>query len=523
MKPIKLKLPILIIIGAGVFIRLAYILSPPEKLITIVPDDAFYYFKIAQNIASGIGSSFDGINLTNGYHPAWMIVLLPLTLATSQPWTLVRLGLFLAVLLNSLTAVLVYKFLENKTKSYYIASAGTAIYFLNPKVIANNLNGLETSLASLALMLIIILVDKKAIFKKTHSYVFLAILFGLCFLSRTDLVFYLAPLFFYVFYQVKTTEKNLKTTGKKMAVFSFSFLATILPWFGWNLLKFRTIFQSSANTVPFVLKNSYMQNGPSTTIVENSLRLSYHFFSKDLLPTMGFSYLWAIILLLILVSCGLTKSRKLHVSNTNKRELVFLLLLLIGGLGLSFVHVFFRWYPRPWYFDQLILITSLLVSFLMFLVAKTGSCLRNSIIVMFVLITMASGIKNVLRINEYPHQVEMLSSSEWLKNNINPNQIVVSFNSGILGFFSDRTVVNLDGAVNQNAYLAIKKNQLWQIPKQLKADYYIDYDPFMIDLYRPFLGESFSKNNLKLVKVINRPEVSWEGNNIKIYAVSKSK
>src|SRR5215471_14491586 len=40
-------------------------------------DDAFYYFGIARNVALGHGSTFDGINPTNGYHPLWMLVAVP--------------------------------------------------------------------------------------------------------------------------------------------------------------------------------------------------------------------------------------------------------------------------------------------------------------------------------------------------------------------------------------------------------------------------------------------------------------
>src|SRR5512145_2884009 len=43
-----------------------------------VRDDAYYYFKVAQNIAEGHGSTFDGINLTNGYHPLWMLICVPI-------------------------------------------------------------------------------------------------------------------------------------------------------------------------------------------------------------------------------------------------------------------------------------------------------------------------------------------------------------------------------------------------------------------------------------------------------------
>ncbi len=40
-------------------------------------DDAYYYFKVAQHVVAGDGSTFDGISHTNGYHPLWLIVLLP--------------------------------------------------------------------------------------------------------------------------------------------------------------------------------------------------------------------------------------------------------------------------------------------------------------------------------------------------------------------------------------------------------------------------------------------------------------
>jgi hypothetical protein len=38
-------------------------------------DDAFYYFVVAQHIAQDGMSTFDGITLTNGYHPLWMALL----------------------------------------------------------------------------------------------------------------------------------------------------------------------------------------------------------------------------------------------------------------------------------------------------------------------------------------------------------------------------------------------------------------------------------------------------------------
>ena len=38
-------------------------------------DDAYYYFEIGRNLADGLGSTFDGSDPTNGYHPLWMAVV----------------------------------------------------------------------------------------------------------------------------------------------------------------------------------------------------------------------------------------------------------------------------------------------------------------------------------------------------------------------------------------------------------------------------------------------------------------
>lgn len=43
----------------------------------ILVDDGYYYLQIAGNLARGLGSTFDGLNSTNGYHPLWAFALVP--------------------------------------------------------------------------------------------------------------------------------------------------------------------------------------------------------------------------------------------------------------------------------------------------------------------------------------------------------------------------------------------------------------------------------------------------------------
>ncbi|NUM45539.1 MAG: hypothetical protein HUU38_12615, partial [Anaerolineales bacterium] len=71
-------------------------------------DDAFYYFVTARNVATGHGFTFDGIARTNGFHPLWMFLLIPIF---AIPDLIVPLRLLAAVLilLNLGTALLLYR------------------------------------------------------------------------------------------------------------------------------------------------------------------------------------------------------------------------------------------------------------------------------------------------------------------------------------------------------------------------------------------------------------------------------
>ena len=47
---------------------------------SMMVDDGYYYLEIARNFAIGNGPSFDSINFTNGFHPLWQIIIVPVFL-----------------------------------------------------------------------------------------------------------------------------------------------------------------------------------------------------------------------------------------------------------------------------------------------------------------------------------------------------------------------------------------------------------------------------------------------------------
>src|SRR5512147_37322 len=93
-----------------------------------IRDDAYYYFKVAQNITEGHGITFDGINLTNGFHPLWMLVCIPVfALARYDLILPLRVLLLVMAILDAATAVLIYR-LGKRTLSQPTAMLGAAFW-----------------------------------------------------------------------------------------------------------------------------------------------------------------------------------------------------------------------------------------------------------------------------------------------------------------------------------------------------------------------------------------------------------
>jgi hypothetical protein len=64
--------------AAALVIWLALAWQPVPTLVArFNGDDAYYYLTIARHIAAGQGASFDGIAATNGFHPLYLMLIVP--------------------------------------------------------------------------------------------------------------------------------------------------------------------------------------------------------------------------------------------------------------------------------------------------------------------------------------------------------------------------------------------------------------------------------------------------------------
>ncbi len=161
-------------------------------------DDAYYYFKVAQNISEGHGSTFDGINKTNGYHPLWMLICVPIfTLARFDLILPLRILFVLMSGLSVATAILLYR-LIGKVFTPGIGAIA-AIYWVFSTDILKRIyqQGLETGIAA---FFIVLFVYKLYEFERSwhenprikKGLFILGIIGIFVLLSRLDLVFFVA-------------------------------------------------------------------------------------------------------------------------------------------------------------------------------------------------------------------------------------------------------------------------------------------------------------------------------------------
>lgn len=109
--------------------------SHPDVLLNwYSTDDAFYYFKVAQNISEGRGITFDGINLTNGFHPLWMLICVPVfALARFDLILPLRVLVVVLVAFNLGTGLLIFRWVK-KWVDPWLAGLAAIFWMLLPRI-----------------------------------------------------------------------------------------------------------------------------------------------------------------------------------------------------------------------------------------------------------------------------------------------------------------------------------------------------------------------------------------------------
>jgi hypothetical protein len=83
----------------------------------------------------------------------------------------------------------------------------------------------------------------------------------------------------------------------------------------------------------------------------------------------------------------------------------------------------------------------------------------------------------------------LLAAARHLEAHTPPDTLVGAWNAGILGYFSGRAVVNLDGVVNDDALLALREERLLAYVRSREIDVIVDM-PHQFERFLPRFGGS---------------------------------
>jgi hypothetical protein len=234
-------LPILLVSLLILFFSIrvtSFWLADTAHLVTQFEDDAFYYFKIAQNIVAEHIVTFDGQNRTNGFHPLWLLMLLPVFLATQDAIFALRIvGTFSNLLLAAGYCFALGFILPRY--SVFICSICTALAIYYGRILSRC--NLETSvLIPLAVLSLVLFARIEATSDSrgaTAKLLLLGCLLSLLQLSRLDAVFLSLTIVLFVVLRLVSMDRlpvaRLCAIAGPPALTGTAYLSYNLLSFGW--------------------------------------------------------------------------------------------------------------------------------------------------------------------------------------------------------------------------------------------------------------------------------------------------
>lgn len=476
--------------------------QPVDKLLANFADDSFYYFKTASNIAGGLGPTFDGENLTNGYHPLWMGVnVLIYYLIPNDKILPIRIVLGLSVFLFFATTLLIWKIISVWSSDKWIQALSVLAYALNPWNSSIYFNGLETPLALFLLVLLFFLFSEILRKEEDHikDFIYLGVVMGLVILTKLDYGLFAA---FTSLYFIWNWDRFL---WKPFLAFAIPAALIAAPWFLYNYFYFGALIPASG--LSYTLVNHRLWFYKERSLIYIILWSVYNFFGTVafMLRTTGIPVFYsgydlirsffsfaAVFVPVILASLYFLIKKKDQWKNfwkefLNSAEGRVLIVFFTAYMGLVTVHGAIRWSGREWYFASFQFLT---VIFLAIVLSRSALVFYRKVIavILGILLSISFCYSWINFYSQNGNQSEMYQVAIWMKNNLPVNARIAAFNSGIHGYFSEHFVMNSDGMINNSAYEAMKNNSLWELFKKERIDYIADYEITLTYRYKSFLG-----------------------------------
>lgn len=484
-----------IVIGLAVaqFILQAHLLTKGIEYIagSLVIDDTYYYLQTAWNTKLLGFVTFDGLHATNGVQFLWFVVIFLLTFLTSSKISLLLTALVVSFLLNALCHLVILK-IGNILSQPYLALIMASLWFLQSLPFRIYSMGMENSLhafvfwcaiwQSLEFMLRVQKGEKPNFWGLTIVLILNA-------WTRLDSALLSAVLFVACVGLLAMSFRNnlrlfLQTHGK--AVVGSVLLA------GLGLLAQLFAFQLMGDSIlPVSALIKTTAAGAKATATDNLVQIFtmgmpailQGRFTNPILVLIGFSGMAVVILTRVISRSAQSELRTFWNlwACLLVGELIYHVYVALSGIE---YRTYFIWYRSP-SFIFWIITAALIVFFTLgqFRRVKTSPLTYQSSLIGLSVVISAVAIYMFLRSLNFTSDlyVTRYEAALWIAENSPPDTVFAAWNAGQLGYFSDRTFINLDGLINSVDYyerVLSGSVPLTEYLSENKVEYIVDYNTY---------------------------------------------
>jgi hypothetical protein len=448
---------------AALFLAFYVVSARFPELVLRTPDDASYYFGIAEHVADGRGFTFDGIEPTNGFQPLWLGFLVPLKLVLrGTPESFYRAGLVLQILILGAVGVLLLT-LHRRLFPWrvgLVTAAAFVILVLRPAV-----NGLETAVQVGLLVLLLALGWTWRVFTEGGFGRGLAfgVLLGLEVLARLDMVFLVGVVAAVAAALALRGGGRDRRAWSRLAGLLIGAGAVVSPYLAWNVLGF-------GHLMP----------------ISGALKSSFPNLAWDLQPVrkLGVRYT-GLALLAVAALLALARPRWRPTAATHGLRYFRSAVAVVAAaavLHALYAWLFTNWAAFNWHYTWYGLLAALALSEPLAAVLSrvTGTTARLAADLALVGSLLVGGgvlAAHGLRVPRPAWHLQSYRAAVWARDHLPRSAVLAMEDAGIFGFFSRRVVVNLDGVVNDFAYQdSLRKGRLGAYLASRRVGYLVDHD-----------------------------------------------
>jgi hypothetical protein len=463
-------------------------------------DDAFYYYKTAQNVVDGKGFTFDGFGRTNGFQPLWMLVLLPVFfIIRNDLITPLRVVIGLQTLLSLGAALILYRLFQkncSKPVSFLMALGWSMLPAIHD---LTNQGGMESGLNTFFIIVFWSqanqVIEHFSESKKPLRWILgLSGLAVLTLFSRLDNVFFVYLMGAWVILRLwKRPDEKRVFSWKRLIELGSAYFApltlalggymlinkvyfgsfmpvsgTIKRW--WGTLDY-TVYGYPPKDLQAWLGELFSENGnigPFSGIVKIVQSLKEWISNSWSYDFLSGQAVFGILIVFFLLLIGLI----IYFQRDFVKKIFWKWSLVPIFVSCAFHIAYYKgigqvaqkqWY---WIIENFLvfLIAAILIEGLFRILSQWnyGRVAAISLVVLLTIGIMEPHVGRIKRVLDYSPMGDehlYLKSVHWLEAHTEPGSIIGMTGAGSTGYFiKDRIIVNLDGLINSVEYFVHLQN-----------------------------------------------------------------